>query len=109
MLVAAIGAAWLFLGEVSYTYDDGSQHHVFIKQQPTLQVVFVDPYANDFQGEERVYAKKLDVSGRFLSGTPEFLAFLNYCKYRFGVMGDDIAAHDRCVALTQRRIASSAS
>jgi hypothetical protein len=107
-IIAAFGAAWLFLGQVTYTYDDGSQHHVFIKQHPTLQVLFVNPYASDFLGEERDYSKKFDVSGRFLSTTPEFGAFLNYCKYRFGVMGDDMAAHDRCVALTQGKVASSA-
>ncbi|MFM0665221.1 hypothetical protein, partial [Paraburkholderia sediminicola] len=63
LAIAAVGAAWVFLGEVTYTYDDGNQHHVFIKQHPTLQVLFVNPYASDFLGEEHDYAKKFDTSG----------------------------------------------
>ncbi|MFP3675343.1 hypothetical protein SB724_21240, partial [Bacillus sp. SIMBA_031] len=69
VILMASAAAWLFMGEVTFNYDDGDQYHFFVKKHPSLQFFFENPYANDFMGEEWDYSKKFDPSGRFLVTT----------------------------------------
>lgn len=83
--------AWLFLGVLKVEGENEIHQEIFIKAKPTFQVNFSNPYRSEPHGEEHEYAGRMDASGDWLPGTVEFKSFVDYCKYRYGVVEDDPA------------------
>ncbi|MQR02358.1 hypothetical protein [Glaciimonas soli] len=80
---------WLFCGSVMIIGENETNKELFIKKYPTFQISFFDPYKSEPTGEEHEYTKRMDANGDWLPGTEELNEFLTYCKYRYGITGDD--------------------
>ena len=103
---AVVLCLWLFVGVVTADrFEDGTRRDFFLKKSPTFQVFFRDPYRSDPKGEEWEYARRTDKNGDWLPGSPELNAFLEYCRFRFGIRHDNaLVARNSCKASATKEI-----
>ncbi|MEK6423412.1 MAG: hypothetical protein V4801_27810 [Burkholderia gladioli] len=84
---ALVGVLFLYTGYVKSYLDDEVQTTYFIKKYPAFKMEFFDPFANE--GDD-VPIEKLSLSERS--------EFADYCRFRFGISGDDNRSLERCKA-----------
>lgn len=74
-----------YIGFVRSYMDEDMQITFFVKKLPTIQIEFFDPFANE--GDD------LDVNN-LSPGARE--QFNDYCKYRFGIVENNVASLEGC-------------
>ncbi|SAK64927.1 hypothetical protein AWB75_02989 [Caballeronia catudaia] len=83
--VCVVITAILYTGYVKSYLDEGVQTTFFFKQYPTLQMEFHDPFASEGDDVPIDQLRRADRA-----------AFADYCKYRFGVVGNSTQSLDKC-------------
>ncbi|WP_244815478.1 hypothetical protein [Caballeronia sp. Lep1P3] len=75
----------MYTGYVKSYLDEGVQTTFFVKQYPTLQMEFYDPFANEGDDVPIDQLRRADRA-----------AFSDYCKYRFGITANSTQSLDKC-------------
>ena len=88
---------WLFIGVLEIIEETSISHELFIKKFPTMQINFSNPYESIPIGEQDSYSKRRDEHGDWLPNTKELIDYLQYCKYRYGIVEENqLQARSKC-------------
>ena len=88
---------WLFIGLDEVFEENSMSREFFIKKFSTMQINFSNPYESNSIGEEGSYSKRRDEHGDWLPNTKELSDYLQYCKYRYGIIDkNQLQARTKC-------------